>query len=86
MQQRAITKNEHDDFVIQGSITIKDLYQLAKKEGFENRFLHFSIKNKTSNSLYFTKRIKTFGKGWTNNSAIINLDVEEETQKDTCQV
>jgi hypothetical protein len=38
-------KNEMDDFVINGPLTIEELYTLAKQEGFENRELFFSIKN-----------------------------------------
>ena len=41
-------KNDMEDFVINGKLTIKELYELAKKEGFEDRHLFFSVKNKTT--------------------------------------
>ena len=34
-------KNDMGDFVIDGKLTIKELYELAKKDGFENGNLFF---------------------------------------------
>jgi len=66
-------KNSMGDFVIDGKLTIKELYELAKHGGFEDRHLFFSIKNKVTGQHLSTDTVVDFGKGWTKDSAIMHL-------------
>jgi len=77
-------KNELDDFVINGKITIKELYELAKQDGFEDRYLFFSIKNPKTNQYFSTDNVVDFGKGWTKDTVIIHLTWEELPHTDAC--
>lgn len=77
-------KNDMDDFVIDGKLTIKELYELAKQEGFEDRWLFFSVKNKTTGQHFSTDNVVDFGKGWCKNSAIMHLTWEELPHTDSC--
>ena len=77
-------KNDMEDFVINGKLTIKELYELAKKEGFEDRHLFFSVKNKTTGQHFSTDTVVDFGKGWSKDSAIIHLNWEELPHQDAC--
>lgn len=73
-------KNDMGDFVINGELTIKELYELAKQEGIEDRYLFFSIKNPKTKQHLSTHHVVDFGKGWTKNSAIMHLTWEDEPQ------
>lgn len=77
-------KNEMDDFIINGKLTIKELYELAKKEGFEDSELFFSVKNKNTGEHFSTGNVVDFGKGWVKNSAIMHLTWEELPCQDAC--
>lgn len=82
MEQRI--KNEMGDFIINGKLSIKELYELAKKEGFEERDLFFSIKNNTTGQHFSTHMVVDFGKGWTKDTAIMHLSWEELPHTDSC--
>lgn len=77
-------KNEMEDFVIDGRLTIKELYELAKQDGFENRHLFFSIKNPITKQYFSTSHVVDFGKGWTKDTAIMHLTWEELPHTDSC--
>ena len=77
-------KNEMEDFVIDGELTIKELYELAKEGGFEDRHLFFSIKNTTTKQHFSTSHVVDFGKGWTKDSAIMHLTWDDIPQMDCC--
>ena len=70
-------KNEMGDFIINGELTIEELYELAKKDGFEKRKLFFSIKNPKTKQCFSTMNVVDFGKGWTKNTAIMHLTWED---------
>lgn len=70
-------KNGEGDFVIDGKLTIEELYNLAKQEGFEDRHLFFSVKNKETGQHFSTDTVVDFGKGWTKDSAIMHLTWKE---------
>jgi hypothetical protein len=75
-------KNELDDFTINGKLSIKELYDLSVKDGFENRTLFFSIKNSKTGQHFSTEFVVDFGKGWSPDTAIIHLSWEEMPQQD----
>ena len=77
-------KNEMEDFVINGPLTIKELYELAKQEGFEDRTLFFSIKNPTTKQHFSTHHVVDFGKGWGKDTAIMHLTWEDLEHTDCC--
>ena len=77
-------KNDMCDLIINGKITIKELYELSKKEGFEDSELFFSIKNKTTGQHFSTDTVVDFGKGWCKNSVIMHLTWEELPHQDSC--
>jgi len=70
-------KNEMDDFVINGKLSIKELYEIAKENGFEDRTLFFSIKNPQTKQHFSTSHVVDFGKGWTKDTAIMHLTWED---------
>lgn len=70
-------KNDMGDFVIDGKLTIEELYNLAKQEGFEDRYLFFSVKNKETGQHFSTDHVVDFGKGWCKKSAIMHLTWKE---------
>lgn len=68
-------KDDMDDYIINGKLSIEELYFLAKKEGFERRNLYFKIKeegNNISDTIY-TDHVVSFGKGWTKGNSMIVL-------------
>lgn len=69
--------DEDGDFVINGKLTIKELYELAKQGGFENRNLFFSVKNEKTGQYFSTHNVKAFGKGWTKDSVRMGLTWED---------
>lgn len=75
-------KNATDDFVVDGKLSIKDLYELAKKEGFEDRTLFFSLRNPKTGKHLSTSHVVDFGKGWTKGTAIMHLTWEDELVPD----
>lgn len=77
-------KNEMEDFVIDGELTIKELYELAKEGGFEDRHLFFSIKNTTTKQHFSTSYVVDFGKGWTKDTAIMHLTWDDVPEMDCC--
>jgi hypothetical protein len=66
-------KNEMDDFIIDGKLTIKELYEIAKENGFEESELFFSVKNPITKQHFSTSHVVDFGKGWSKGSAIMHL-------------
>ena len=77
-------KNGMDDFVIDGKLSIKELYELAKSEGFEDRTLFFSIRNSKTKQHFSTHYVVDFGKGWTKDTAIMHLTWEDLPEFNTC--
>lgn len=77
-------KNEMGDFVINGELTIEELYELAKKDGFEKRKLFFLIKNTKTGQHFSTMNVVDFGKGWSKDTAIVHLTWEDLPQTDSC--
>ena len=77
-------KNEMEDFIINGKLTIKGLYELAKEGGFEDRHLFFSIKNPITKQHFSTSHVIDFGKGWTKDTAIMHLTWDDVPEMDSC--
>jgi hypothetical protein len=78
--------NELGDIVVNGKLTIQELYDYAKENGFENNTLYLIGKeegNSTSN--VYTDTIRTFGRGWTKTTALLKFEYKKEEQQDTCQ-
>jgi hypothetical protein len=50
----------------------------------EIRELFFSVKNPTTKQHFSTHNVVSFGKGWTKNTAIMNLTWEELPNQDAC--
>jgi hypothetical protein len=71
-------KNKLGDYIIEGKLTIKELYELAVTEGMEDRTLHFSIKNSKTKQHFSTSKVADFGKGWTKGTMIMHLEWESE--------
>lgn len=79
-------KDDMDDFIIDGKLSIEELYYLAKKDGFEKRTLYFKLKeegNRMSDTIY-TEHVMSFGKGWTKNTSIITIKYKKEEVQDSC--
>ncbi len=76
------TKNEMGDLVINGKLSIKELYELAKEEGIEDSTLVFSIKNSKTGMHFSTHNVVDFGKGWTKDTVIMHLSWEDLIKND----
>ena len=80
-------KDDMDDFIIDGDLSIEELYFLAKQGDFQNRKLFFKIKeegNKMSDTIY-THHVMAFGKGWTKDTAIMTIKYKkDELANDSC--
>lgn len=83
--QSEYKKDDMDNIIINGKLSIKRLYELAKQEGIEDRSLFFSVKNKITGQSFGTHEIVDFGKGWTKNTAIMHLTWEDLPQQDAAQ-
>jgi len=77
-------KNGMDDFVIDGRLSIKELYELAKSEGYEDRTLFFSIKNPKTGQHFSTHHVVDFGQGWTKNTCIMHLTWDDLPEHSEC--
>lgn len=79
-------KDDMDDFIINGELSIEELYYLAKKEGFEKRSLYFKLKeegNNMSDTIY-ADHVMAFGKGWTKGTCIMTIKYKKEEPVDSC--
>jgi hypothetical protein len=79
-------KDDMGDFIINGKLSIEELYFLAKKGGFEDRNLYFKIKeegNKMSDTIY-TDNVMSFGKGWTKDTCIMTIKYKKEEEMEQC--
>ena len=78
--------NELGDIVVNGKLTIQELYDYAKENGFENNTLYLIGKEEGNNmSNLYTDTIRTFGRGWTKTTALLKFEYKKEEQQDTCQ-
>ena len=78
-------KDDMDDFIIGGELTIKELYELAKQEGYENNVLYLIGKEKGEHfSNVYSKNVTTFGRGWAKKTMILKFEYEIEKQVDCC--
>lgn len=79
-------KNDMGDYVIDGRLTIEELYFLAKKEGFEKRSLYFKLKevnNNMSDTIY-CDHVMSFGKGWSKDTSLMEIKYKKEDDVDLC--
>ena len=77
-------QNGMGDFEINGALTIKELYEIAKKGGFEDRELFFSVKNPKTKQYFSTSHVVDFGKGWSKSTAIMHLEWGDIEELDSC--
>ena len=71
-------KDDMEDFIIDGKLSIEELYYLAKKDGFEKRTIFFKLKeegNSMSDTIY-AEHVMAFGKGWTKDACIMTIKYE----------
>jgi len=79
-------KDDMDDFIIDGELSIEELYYLAKKDGFEKRNLYFKLKeegNSMSDTIY-AEHVMAFGKGWTKDACIMTIKYKKEESIGGC--
>lgn len=75
------------DFIIDGELSIEELYFLAKSGGFEKCNLFFKIveEDKNMSDTIYTTKVMTFGKGWGKNSSIMTINYKkEQISNDSC--
>ena len=82
MDKREI--NELGDIVVNGKLTIQELYDYAKENGFENNTLYLIGKEENKMSDLYTEKVTTFGRGWTKNTALLKFEYKKEEHQDTC--
>jgi hypothetical protein len=76
--------NELGDIVVNGKLTIQELYDYAKENGFENNTLYLIGKEENKMSDLYTEKVTTFGRGWTKNTALLKFEYKKEEHQDTC--
>jgi hypothetical protein len=77
--------NDLGDIIVNEKLTIKELYEFAKENGFEESTLYLIGEEKNSNfSDTYSEKITTFGKGWGKGTAILKFEYEKEEQMDSC--
>jgi hypothetical protein len=70
-------KNEMDDFIINGELSIEELYFLAKRDGFEKNKFFFKIREKDRGiDTIYSSKVVSFGRGWTKGSVIFEIEHE----------
>lgn len=67
-------RNELDDLIIDGELTIEEFYNIAVKEGIANRKLNVTLYDKNGKSIGSSGKIRSLGKWWCKDSAIIEFD------------
>ena len=67
-------RNEMGDLLIKSELTIKELYDLACKEGIENRKLNIKMLDNNGKSIGVSGLIVSLGKWWSKDSAIMEVD------------
>ena len=78
--------NEMGDIVVNGNLTIQELYDYAKENGFENNTLYLIGKEQdNSMSDVYTEKVTTFGRGWSKSTALLKFEYKKEVEQDTCQ-
>ena len=83
MNKREI--NEMGDIVVNGKLTIQELYDYAKENGFENNTLYLIGKEEdNSMSDVYTEKITTFGRGWSKGTALLKFQYKKEVEQDSC--
>ena len=77
--------NELGDIVVNGELTIQELYDYAKENGFENNTLYLIGKEQGSSmSNIYTEKVTTFGRGWSKTTALLKFEYKKEEHQDTC--
>ena len=77
-------KDEMDDFIINGKLTIKELYELAKEGGYENNTLYLIGREKGEKySNIYSQNVMTFGRGWSKSTMILKFEYETKKQVDS---
>lgn len=73
-------KDDMDDFIINGKLSIEELYYLAKSEGYEKRKLLFKLKEEGNNmsDIIYTDNVISVGKGWTKDCAMMIVKYKKE--------
>lgn len=77
--------NDLGDIIVNEPLSIKELYEFAKENGFENSTLYFIGREKDNKfSDIYSDKVTTFGKGWGKGTAILKFEYEKEEQMDSC--
>ena len=67
-------RNEFGDLILNDKLTIKQLYDIACKEGIENRILNIKMLGKKGESIGVGDSIVSVGKWWSKDSTILEVN------------
>lgn len=78
--------NELGDIIINGKLTVQELYDFAKENNALESELYFVNKKEggTMNDTIYAQNVSHFGKGWSKNTIMIFTTYKEDKQMDTC--
>lgn len=62
---------EFDDLIIDRKLTYKELYELAVKEGLENKEIHLVLVDPLDKKRIQCDRFKSIGTGWSKDSSVL---------------
>lgn len=79
-------KDDMDDYIIDGKLSIEELYYLAKRDGFEKRNLFFKVveEGKKMSDTIYTEHVMTIGKGWTKGTSVMEIKYKKEIPENNC--
>jgi hypothetical protein len=87
MEKREL--NELGDIIINGKLTIQELYDFAKENNAENYDLYFISRREDGKmeETKYTSEVTHFGKGWGKGTVIIHTKYKDDTNTEgTCPV
>jgi len=77
--------NDLGDVIVNEKLTIKELYEFAKENGFEESTLYLIGREKNAKfSNIYSEKITSFGEGWQKGTVILKFEYVKEELNDIC--
>lgn len=79
-------KNDLGDLIINGKLTVQELYDFAKENNALDSSLYFVNKKEggTMNDTIYCQNVSHFGKGWGKGTIMIHTTYKEDKETDAC--
>ena len=79
--------NELDDLIINGKLSIQELYDFAKENDLMDANLYFVSKKEggSMSDTIYTQNVTHFGRGWSKKTIMIHTSYKKDEEIDTCK-